>query len=137
MTPKPATPVVTPRRRRKTPRTKPTTPRGLNNSSGVGYHRSRHAPIVDRPPQRSPRRWRKSPSVPDEDVAYDVEEEEYVKIPVALFKNPSATACAKPDFVERRGPRTTRSELSWGKLVCKNCSLARSSRRLLAVKCPT
>ena len=69
------------------------------------HHGSRHAPIVDQPPQRSPRRWRKSPSVPDEDVAYDVEEEEYVKIPVALFKNLSKYfACAKPDFVESARP---------------------------------
>ena len=43
--------------------------------------------------------------MPDEDVAYDVEEEEYVKIPVALFKNLSKYfACAKPDFVEQARP---------------------------------
>ena len=43
--------------------------------------------------------------MPDEDVAYDVEEEEYVKIPVALFKNLSKYfACAKPDFVESARP---------------------------------
>ena len=68
-------------------------------------HHGSRAPIVDQPPQRSPRRWRKSPSVPDKDVAYDVEEEEYVKIPVALFKNLSKYfACAKPDFVESARP---------------------------------
>ena len=100
---KPTAPVVTPRRRPKTPRrTKPDL-RKLEN--GWVHHGSRHAPIVDRPPVRSPRRWRKSPSVPDEDVAYDVEEEEYVKIPVALFKNLSKYfACAKPDFVESARP---------------------------------
>ena len=38
-------------------------------------------------------------------MAYDVEEEEYVKIPVALFKNrPCHFACAKPDFVEQARP---------------------------------
>ncbi len=105
VTPKPATPVVTPRRRRKTPRTKPDAARIKELERGWVHHGSRHAPIVDRPPQRSPRRWRKSPSVPDEDVAYDVEEEEYVKIPVALFKNLSKYfACAKPDFVESARP---------------------------------
>ena len=102
VTPKPATPVVTPRRRRKTPRRSKPDLRSLEK--GWVHHGSRHAPIVDRPPQRSPRRWRKSPSVPDEDVAYDVEEEEYVKIPVALFKNLSDFACAKPDFVESARP---------------------------------
>ena len=100
---KPTAPVVTPRRRRKTPRRSKTDLQSLEN--GWVHHGSRHAPIVDRPPQRSPRRWRKSPSVPDEDVAYDVEEEEYVKIPVALFKNLSKYfACAKPDFVESARP---------------------------------
>ena len=75
------------------------------NADRVAQVNARHAPIVDRPPPRSPRRWRKSPSVPDEDVAYDVEEEEYVKIPVALFKNLSKYfACAKPDFVEQARP---------------------------------
>ena len=98
---KPAAPVVTPRRR-KTPRRSKTDLQSLEQ--GWGFHDSRHAPIVDRPPVRSPRRWRKSPSVPDEDVAYDVEEE-YVKIPVALFKNLSKYfACAKPDFVESARP---------------------------------
>ena len=102
VTPKPVTPIVTPRRRRKTPRTKPEL---KTLERGWVHHGSRHAPIVDRPPQRTPRRWRKSPSVPDEDVAYDVEEEEYVKIPVALFKNLSKYfACAKPDFVESARP---------------------------------
>ena len=97
VTPKPATPVVTPRRR-----TKPDQ-RALEKK--WVHHGSRHAPIIDRPPPRSPRRWRKSPAVPDEDVAYDVEEEEYVKIPVALFKNLSKYfACAKPDFVESARP---------------------------------
>ena len=106
VTPKPAAPVVTPRRRRKTPRrTKPDAAQMKQLERGWVHHGSRHAPIVDRPPQRSPRRWRKSPSVPDEDVAYDVEEEEYVKIPVALFKNLSKYfACAKPDFVEQARP---------------------------------
>ena len=103
VTPKPAAPVVTPRRRPKTPRRSKHDLKTLEK--GWGFHGSRHAPIVDRPPQRSPRRWRKSPSVPDEDVAYDVEEEEYVKIPVALFKNLSKYfACAKPDFVEQARP---------------------------------
>ena len=103
VTPKPATPVVTPRRRPKTPRRSKTDLRSLER--GWLHHGSRHAPIVDRPPPRSPRRWRKSPAVPDEDVAYDVEEEEYVKIPVALFKNLSKYfACAKPDFVESARP---------------------------------
>ena len=103
VTPKPAAPVVTPRRRRKTPRR--TKPDLRSLEKGWGFHGSRHAPIVDRPPPRSPRRWRKSPAVPDEDVAYDVEEEEYVKIPVALFKNLSKYfACAKPDFVEQARP---------------------------------
>ena len=97
VTPKPATPVVTPRRR-----SKPDL-RALEKK--WVHHGSRHAPIIDRPPPRSPRRWRKSPAVPDEDVAYDVEEEEYVKIPVALFKNLSKYfACAKPDFVEQARP---------------------------------
>ena len=107
VTPIPATPVVTPRRGRKTTRTKPDAARIKELERGWVHHGSRHAPIVDRPPQRSPRRWRKSPSssVPDEDVAYDVEEEEYVKIPVALFKNLSKYfACAKPDFVESARP---------------------------------
>ena len=105
VTPIPATPVVTPRRGRKTTRTKPDAARIKELERGWVHHGSRHAPIVDRPPQRSPRRWRKSPSVPDEDVAYDVEEEEYVKIPVALFKNLSKYfACAKPDFVEQARP---------------------------------
>ena len=115
---KPSAPVVTPRRRRKTPRR--SKPELALLEKGWQHHGSRHAPIVDRPPPRSPRRWRKSPSVPDEDVAYDVEEEEYVKIPVALFKNLSKYfACAKPDFVEQARPRTTRkSELSWGKEYC-------------------
>ena len=100
---KPPAPVVTPRRRPKTPRR--TKPDLQSLEKGWGFHGSRHAPIVDRPPVRSPRRWRKSPSVPDEDVAYDVEEEEYVKIPVALFKNLSKYfACAKPDFVESARP---------------------------------
>ena len=99
---KPTAPVVTPRRPKTRRRTKPDL-RSLEQ--GWGFHGSRHAPIVDRPPVRSPRRWRKSPSVPDEDVAYDVEEEEYVKIPVALFKNLSKYfACAKPDFVEQARP---------------------------------
>ena len=115
VTPKPAAPVVTPRRRR----TKPDL-RSLER--GWLHHGSRHAPIVDRPPVRSPRRWRKPPAVPDEDVAYDVEEEEYVKIPVALFKNLSKYfACAKPDFVEQaRPPDDEESELSWGNrnIVC-------------------
>ena len=103
VTPKPATPVVTPRRRRKTPRRTKKELESLEKS--WVHHGSRHAPIVDRPPVRSPRRWRKSPAVPDEDVAYDVEEEEYVKIPVALFKNLSKYfACAKPDFVESARP---------------------------------
>ena len=98
VTPKPAAPVVTPRRRR-------TKPEMEKLEKGWQHHGSRHAPIVDRPPVRSPRRWRKSPAVPDEDVAYDVEEEEYVKIPVALFKNLSKYfACAKPDFVEQARP---------------------------------
>ena len=96
VTPKPATPVLTPRRR-----TKPDQ-RALEKK---WVHHGSRAPIVDQPPQRSPRRWRKSPSVPDKDVAYDVEEEEYVKIPVALFKNLSKYfACAKPDFVESARP---------------------------------
>ena len=99
---KPTAPVVTPRRRKTPRRTKPEL-RALEKK--WVHHGSRHAPIVDRPPVRSPRRWRKSPSVPDEDVAYDVEEEEYVKIPVALFKNLSKYfACAKPDFVESARP---------------------------------
>ena len=99
---KPTAPVVTPRRRKTPRRTKPEL-RALEKK--WVHHGSRHAPIVDRPPPRSPRRWRKSPSVPDEDVAYDVEEEEYVKIPVALFKNLSKYfACAKPDFVEQARP---------------------------------
>ena len=103
VSPKPAAPVVTPRRRPKTPRRTKTDLTSLEK--GWVHHGSRHAPIVDRPPQRSPRRWRKSPAVPDEDVAYDVEEEEYVKIPVALFKNLSKYfACAKPDFVEQARP---------------------------------
>ena len=100
---KPTASVVTPRRRRKTPRRSKPDLRSMEK--GWKHHGSRHAPIVDRPPVRSPRRWRKSPSVPDEDVAYDVEEEEYVKIPVALFKNLSKYfACAKPDFVEQARP---------------------------------
>ena len=121
VTPKPAAPVVTPRRRRKTPRrTKPDAARIKELERGWVHHGSRHAPIVDRPPQRSPRRWRKSPSVPDEDVAYDVEEEEYVKIPVALFKNLSGPLRAPSRTSwSRRGPRTTRrSGLSWGKGEC-------------------
>ena len=98
---KPPAPVVTPRRP-KTPRRTKTDLHSLER--GWQHHGSR-APIVDQPPQRSPRRWRKSPAVPDEDVAYDVEEEEYVKIPVALFKNLSKYfACAKPDFVESARP---------------------------------
>ena len=103
VTPKPAAHIVTPRRRPKTPRR--SKPDLVSLEKGWLHHGSRHAPIVDRPPPRSPRRWRKSPSVPDEDVAYDVEEEEYVKIPVALFKNLSKYfACAKPDFVEQARP---------------------------------
>ena len=99
---KPTAPVVTPRRPKTPRRTKPEL---ASLEKGWQHHGSRHAPIVDRPPPRSPRRWRKSPSVPDEDVAYDVEEEEYVKIPVALFKNLSKYfACAKPDFVEQARP---------------------------------